>query len=63
MKTVLTGTQWHKYLIDNGLSNMGQMQIYNCTHKYKAIYKIKDYYFVFGMNKGYLNLASLKRLA
>ncbi len=61
-KNVLTGKDWKKYLKMNGLMSMGQMELYSCTWNYTPIYHIGDYYFAFGMYRGYKNLSALKRL-
>lgn len=63
METVKTGAAWHAYLIEHGLLDCEQMDIYVCTVNHRAIYKVGDFYFTFGRPAGYRNLASLKRLA
>ena len=47
-----------KFLVDK----KKQEEMYVCTHNFNAIYKLKDYYFCFGISRGYKNLTSLKKL-
>ena len=61
-KTVLQGTEWHQFLVNNNFKKKLQMEIYNCTHNHEAIYLLNGYYFAFSIPKGYKNLTSLKRL-
>lgn len=59
---VLKGMDWHKHLINNQFESKKQEELYNCTHNFTAIYKLGDYYFCFGISRGYKNLTALKRL-
>ena len=40
LKTVLTGTDWKKYLNDNDLENIPYLKLYNQTYKYVQIFKL-----------------------
>jgi len=59
---ILKGIEWNNYLNENNMINKSQLELYKCTHNYTPIYKIGEYFFSFGMKKGYKNLSSLKKL-
>jgi len=62
MKTVLKNKEWSKYLKDNNFNNLSQLELYNSTYNYIAIYKINEYFFCFNIKRGYKNISSLKKL-
>ena len=62
IKTVLKGDAWHHHLKKNKLTSRLQLEIYYGTYNHQAIYRLGGYYFVFGIHRGYTNVASLKGL-
>ena len=62
IKNVLKNDEWFDHLTKHNLQDQTQLSLYNCTHRYTAIYKLGGYYFTFGMRRGYRNLTALKRL-
>ena len=60
MKTVLKGKEWNEYINKN--VQRDYLKAYVCTHKYTQIYKAGEYYYSFGILRGYKNITSLKRL-
>ena len=59
---VIKGKEWENYKVEHHLTDKKQEEIYVCTHDYVPIYVLGDYFFSFNINRGYSNLASLKRL-
>ena len=62
MDAVLKNKTWQKYLKNNNFTSMDYLELYICTYNYTQIYKIKEYYFTFGIKRGYKNISSLKKL-
>ncbi len=62
IKTVLKGNEFRKYLKKHNLLDLDYMELYKCTYNYIQIFKLGDYYFTFGVMRGYTSLSSLKRL-
>jgi len=61
MENILKSKKWKNYLEKHKFEEKEYLEMYFETYKYVQIFKVQDYYFTFGVFKGYLNLSSVKR--
>ena len=59
--TTLKGDKFKDYLVENGIRDKSQLELYNSTYKYHAIYHLGEYYLTFSINTGYKSISALKR--